>query len=243
VVAGCATAEKVDKGPPRPVRFAVIAAPEVGDDDGDLALAVTRLSRERDLDFVLVPGPVLASDATAISLELLKNDLGQIAPPVYVAFSAASAVTSRSVASGTLGAEEILTALEGMGPGSGHAAAYHRSPRPGVVVNVLGPDGSSALDKAAPESTKRVIGLQASGEPSDRADVLVRPSPSGDVVVLPEDLAPPRPRPVTLLVPPLGSSKVLAVATVYPDHLDVEVVPLEGPPRGRMDPVPLAPMR
>src|SRR5580658_7734959 len=107
---GCSTPTKEDR-PSRPVRFAVIAAPEMGADDSLLLQAITKLSRESELDFVLIPGPLLATGADEEALEVLKNDLGQIAPPVYVGFAA---VSSEAAAGCKLKREDILTALEKM---------------------------------------------------------------------------------------------------------------------------------
>lgn len=215
LVAGCTT-EKKEEGPPRPVRFAVIAAPEVGGDDGDLLLAITKLSREPELDFVLVPGPLLAKDADATSLELLKNDLGQIAPPVYVGFAH---VTSASAT--TLRADEILTALEKMGPGQEHAVAYNRTPprQPNVVVNVVGPDGRSGLENT-PEGKLVVTLGRAAG------DLLVRLRDVPAVEAY-EETARASPE---LDVPPLSRAKVFVIATIWPTkRVEVQPVALDGP--------------
>ena len=161
LASGCSSSDKKDDGPPRPVRFAVIGAPEVGATDDDLAAAIGKLSREPDLDFVLVPGPLLAKDADATALELLKNDLGQLAPPVYVGFAAVSSGSSGSA----LKAEDILSALEKMGPGEEHAVSYTRSPprAPTVLVDVLSPDGKSKLEGAEKAPAERTFDHHARG--------------------------------------------------------------------------------
>src|SRR5581483_436153 len=108
---------------------------------------VTKLSREKELAFVLVIGPLFATDADATSIELLKNDLGQIAAPVYVAFASTAPVASDApAAKGGLKPEEILSAVESMGPGPGHKLAYVARPERArrVAVNALAPDGSGA---------------------------------------------------------------------------------------------------
>jgi hypothetical protein len=204
---GCSTPKK-EEGPARPVRFAVIGAPEVGTDDADLALAVTKLSRETGLDFVLVPGPVLARDATSSSLELLREDLGQIAPPVYVGFAAVV-----SASSSTLTAEEILTALEKLGPGPEHAVSYERTPprQPNVLVRVAGPDGKEA-DGKPPEGGK-LITLGGRGD----ADLTVR---LADALAL---------EPHELKAPALSRSKSFFLVTMYPGRTEVQPVALEGP--------------
>ncbi|MBI3722708.1 hypothetical protein HY251_01945, partial [bacterium] len=161
-LAGCTREKKEPER--RPIRFAVIAAPEIGADDGDLALAVTALSLVKDLAFVLVPGPLLAGDADEVSLELLKNDLGQIAAPVYVALSTTAAVPSESPAAkaGKLTSAKVFLALESMGPGASHAVSYYGQPEaaPGVVVNALGPDGTGAVSPV-PAGTTRLVQLIA----------------------------------------------------------------------------------
>jgi hypothetical protein len=212
VATGCTT-EKKEEGPVRPVKFAVIGAPEVGENDDDLAAAIGKLSREPDLDFVLVPGPLLAKGATPLALELLKNDLGQLAPPVYVSFAAVESGTS------ALKAEEILTALEKMGPGDEHAVAYSRTPSrtPKILVNVVGPDGKSKLDKA-PEG-KRVIQL-GPGPGPDLAVVLA----PGSTVVLPSSLASP-----ILGIPALAKGKQYVLVTIWSGRTEVQPVALEGP--------------
>lgn len=219
--AGCSS-EKKDDGPARPVKFAVIGAPEVGANDDDLALAIGKLSREPDLDFVLVPGPLLAKDANALSLELLKNDLGQLAPPVYVSFA--------SVGSGTsaLKADEILSALERMGPGDEHAVAYTRTPSrtPRVLVNVVGPDGKSKLDKRPLD--KRVITL-GSVEAADLAVLLA------DRTALDGKAACP-----TLSVAPLAKGKAYILVTIWPKRLEAQPVALEGPNPPPLDAIEIA---
>jgi hypothetical protein len=245
VISGCSTPKKED-GPPRPIRFAVIAAPEVGANDDDLAAAIGMLSREPDLDFVLVPGPLLAKEADAIALELLKNDLGQLAPPVYVSFAAVGSGTA------TLKATEILAALEKMGPGEEHAVAYLRTPprQQGLNVNVVGPDGKSPLEKR-PEG-KRVVTLGAANEKFE-SDLEVRvgdPGPADDRV----RLDPRSPRgtlavpssapgwcPPTLRVPPLQRSKLVVLVTVYPRRLEVQPVALQGPNPPALEPLELVP--
>ena len=206
VLAGCSTPKKED-GPPRPIRFAVIGAPEVGSDDADLALAVTKLSRETGLDFVLVPGPVLAKDATASSLDLLREDLGQIAPPVYIGFAAVV-----SASSCTLKAEEILTALEKLGPGPEHAVSYERTPprQPRVLVRIAGPDGKETEGK--PPEGGKLVKLGGVGD----ADLTVR---LGDTLAL---------EPRELTAPALSRSKTFLLVTIYPGRTEVQPVALEG---------------
>jgi len=210
-ITGCSTEKKPD-APPRAVRFAVIAAPEIGTDDTDLALAVTKLSREPDLDFVLVPGPLLATDADQSALDLLKEDLGQIAPPVYVKFA--------SVCSGTrsaLKAEDILGALEKMGPGPEHAVAYSRTPShaPRIVVDVVGPDGKDTLVERPEDGVVIAVGKAAAN-----VSILV-----GDGVEVEARAGP------ELLVPALSRGKKFVIATFYraSGALDVQPVALEGP--------------
>ncbi len=228
---GC-TAEKKDEGPARPVKFAVIGAPEVGANDDDLALAIGKLSREPDLDFVLVPGPLLAKDATPLSLELLKNDLGQLAPPVYVSFAAVGSGTT------ALRAEEILQALEKMGPGDEHAIAYTRTPPRAskILVNVVGPDGKSKLEK--PPEDKRVISVGDSsilGHSSVGLDdliVLVAPGPFA-ARARESDVNP------FLHVPPLSSAKQFAIVTIWPARLELQPIALEGANPPGLEPIKL----
>jgi predicted component of type VI protein secretion system len=234
---GCSSSPRTRDEDTRPVRFAVIAAPELRADDGDLLLAVTRLSREKDLAFVLVPGPLLAKDADRTSLELLKNDLGQLAPPVYVAFAA---VSSGTVAAASPTDDEILTALEGMGPGAEHRISYQHVPAraPGYVVNVLKWDGTGGL-KEIPPGTKRVIQLTASTKLLERADISVALAADANVSVTKDAPS----SSIEIRVPALSRGKALAIATLFPLGLDVAIVPLEGPAPPQPEPLRLPPSR
>jgi hypothetical protein len=216
---GCSTPKK-DDGPPRPVRFAVIAAPEVGADDGDLAMAVTKLSREPELDFVLVPGPLLAPEADATSLELLRNDLGQIAPAVYVGFACVTTATS-----GALKSEDVLGALEKMGPGAERAVAYDRVPprAPRVRVSVIGCDGKSTVENKS--ANERLIQVGRGPLAADLTVVV-----GSDKIVLDRPSA-------TLLVAPLSRSKLMALVTIWPERLEVQPFALEGRNPPELEPI------
>ncbi|HZU96865.1 MAG TPA: hypothetical protein VFF73_09250 [Planctomycetota bacterium] len=219
IAVGCSTPTK-DETPKGPIRFAVIAAPELGADDALLLKAVGRVAREPGLEFVLVPGPLLAVDADATSLELLKNALEQIAQPVYVGFSCVSSDTASAT---KLKREEILLALEKMGPGEEHAVAYHRLPpnTRAVVVNVIGPDGTDSI--ATPDKGTREVALGASSrDPFLRITV-------GKSTALARS-------PASLVVSPLATSNAVVLAAIWPERLEVSVVPLDGAPPRVLEP-------
>jgi hypothetical protein len=216
---GCSTPTK-EEAPKGPIRFAVIAAPELGSDDALLLKAVGRVAREPGLDFVLVPGPLLAVDADATSLELLKNALEQIAQPVYVGFAC---VSSGAATASKLKREDILLALEKMGPGDEHAIAYHRLPpnTKAVVVNVIGPDGTDSIE--TPDRGTREIALGASvRQPFLRVAV-------GKSTALAA-------APASLLVSPLPTANAVVLVAIWPERLEVSVVPLDGAPVRVLEP-------
>jgi hypothetical protein len=236
VLAGCRSGEPTEPRE-RKVRFAVVAAPEVGQDDGDLLTVVTRLSREKDLAFVLVLGPLLAKDADATSLDLLKNDLGQIAAPVYVAFSATSAVSSGiPCVPSKLTDEEFLSAVEGLGPGAAHKASYTARPdrAKGVVLNALAPNGSGAAE-SLPEDAEYLLWFGSrldERKPSSTEvvpDLIVSTSPSGAVVL--EGIRPGESKvanePVRILVPTLAFGRAFAVVTLSPASVEVGPIPID----------------
>lgn len=242
-LAGCSSNE-THEAVERPVRFAVLAAPELGADDGDLLSAVTRLSREKELGFVLVIGPLFAPDADATSLESFKNDLGQVAAPVYVAFSSAAVVGSATPAR-KLGADEILAALEGMGPGAAHKLGYVARPdrARSVAVNALAPDGTGAVP-ALPADARRLVrfGTVPVAEKDAAAaavpDIIVGVAAGAAVElegVRGTDAAV-ADGPVHVLVPPFAK-KTFAVVTVSDVEVVVTPVALEGPPPAAPRPV------
>jgi hypothetical protein len=160
LLAGCAGAPTEEERP-EPVRFAVITAPALGGDapgaewtGEDLLLeAVTRLSGEPGLDFVVVAGPLFAAPS-AEARDVLVGALGSIAPPVLVA-----------LAPGDLDAPDLLEALEALA-GHGGKAAYTRTPRPEVRVSALGPDGAPPPQGASAEpaeGARRALAVLAAG--------------------------------------------------------------------------------
>jgi hypothetical protein len=87
---GCVGGPEASQGF-QPVRFAVIGAPRLGGDllaEDMLLEAVTVLSLEPDLDFCLVPGPLLAGnvDDLEAARDALVGALGSLASPVYTAW-------------------------------------------------------------------------------------------------------------------------------------------------------------
>ncbi len=172
--AGCAapTATPADT----PVRFAVIAAPTLAavDVEGEeltpedaLLEVVTQLSLEESLDFILVPGPLVASEDEDLRLGLI-GALGSLAGDLILALAPTDAPQAK-----------LLEAFEELLPGHEGKLAY-RGKRAGPVVPVaLDPQGGlpesdEANDGKADKGLKDSIFVQGGAESSIPTRLVVR---------------------------------------------------------------------
>lgn len=228
--AGCCSDERPDEEVP--LRFAVLAAPSVGmvttasGTAEDLLLeAVTELSAVTSLQYVLVPGPVLA-DETPESREALLGGLGSIAGSVVVALAP------------TDGPAEPL--LEALGKGlAGHPgkAAQGTKPKDGWRAVALAPDGTPppAAEREAKKADDDEEEDDDEAPPVQDLVVAARTPPhlAGAILVLPGEplrLEVVGER-VVLVVPPLTSPPhIFAVVTVAGGRVSVQLYSAVGQP-------------
>jgi hypothetical protein len=241
-LAGCATVEPAPPPPPPPIRIAVIAAPEVGGDPAALAAlqaAMTRVTVTRGLGFVLVPGPLLAHEATKESLEDLKSTLDYATVPLYISF-APSGTGAPPPADGAPTAEEVLAALESRGPGAGHRISFRVQPAtvPDTSVIALAPDGSPPAEPAPPKNALTVA-LAAQGvEPSKDvvAGLVVRAVSGREFGLALEEGR------VIVRAPSVKTASLLGIVTCDRGQVSLEVLPLDlkGKATTTLGPLPLA---
>lgn len=223
--AGCSSDERPEDEVA--LRFAVLSAPSIGmvttasGTAEDLLLeAVTELSAVTSLQYVLVPGPVLA-DATPASRESLLGALGSVAGSVVVA-----------LAPGDGPEKPLLEALAKSLAGHSGKAAHATKPKHGWRAVALAPDGTPP-----PPPPRADEGDDEDDDAPPVLDLVVAArapaSLPGAVVVVPGE--PLRLELVggraLLVVPPLTSPPhVLAVVTVEAGRVSVQLISAVGQP-------------
>jgi len=204
LLAGCASEPPA---PPPPVRFAVIGAPALpGPDAGPTAEealfeVVTLLSQVPDLDFVLVPGPLLATGDRA-ARDLLTAALGSLAGPVYAALGPDDGPR-----------DALLEELGRYVPGHPGEKAYAGEAVGGLRPVVLTPDGSSPEPEGEAEPAW-ALAVHGPVEPAGAYPLTVGTGPLG--------LGGPA-EALALRLPPLGEPPhVFALVRIEDGRLEVE---------------------
>lgn len=227
LLGGCAS--QTDEEEDAPIRFVVIAAPAIGGEPEDAELthedllleAVTQLSTEDEIDFSLVPGPLLGSNDEE-SRESLIGGVGSLAAVPYVALGPDDGPP-----------EELLELLaETLARHDGEAAYLGKAVR-GVRPVVLDPQGQGPEPEEGEEEDDdddppTLIALQ--GGAAGVLEVALT------VLSGPELLLESGPRGARLVVPPLTQPPhIYVIATLTDGELQLSLrsaldLPVPAPP-------------